>query len=186
MRFWLTLLSFFVFTFLALSFLGVYSGDAVKKVVVKYEDRDKQTHIGGPLGAPSGRCINDFWCPISQFTTGYYCGSGGIYRNQTIYRCNRDLQLCIPQENLKLIQQCNPATFCATGISECQPKAVSWCRDSDHGRDIYKVGRTTDAQGQDHTDYCLSNNELVEGYCNDQGEVTLKMYRCQCENGRCF
>ncbi|MBI2110705.1 hypothetical protein HYT51_02900 [Candidatus Woesearchaeota archaeon] len=184
MRFWLNLFVISAIAFLVFSLFGVYSGEAVKKIV-KWEDIYKKSHIGGPEGAPSGRCKTDLWCPVFRYTSGYYCMDGSIYRNKTDYRCDTSLQLCIPRETFELIQHCNPDATCIDGISECQSRRLPYCRDSDEGNYRYNLGVTTDSLGTYHEDYCSGNNQLVEGYCSN-GVVAYRNISCLCDEGKCL
>ena len=185
MKFWLNLFVICVIAFLVLSFFGVYSGEAVKKIV-RWGDRDKKSHIGGPEGAPSGRCVNDLWCRAPEYTSSYYCKNGSVYRNQTLYRCDTTLQLCIPRENFKLVEHCNPGTICVDGISECQPLRKYVCKDSDQGRNRLVFGATRDSLGGYHHDICLNKHTLLEGYCNEESLVVTEEISCVCDSGKCL
>lgn len=57
------------------------------------------------------------------------------------------------------------------------------CIDSDGGVDYYKQGGTISKFGV--TDYCSNNNQLVEYFCDSNGDLANQFYACSCNNGAC-
>lgn len=61
-------------------------------------------------------------------------------------------------------------------------QAIS-CTDTDGGVDYYKQG-TISKFGV--TDYCSNNNQLVEYFCDSNGDLANQFYTCSCNNGACI
>jgi len=162
---------------LILSFFGVYSGNVVTTPNFQNYLADAQSI--------EKMCKNNFDCPSAVDTSGFYCISGSVYKNQTAYRCNLGKQACVSQPVKQLVQHCNKDSYCVDGISECQPSRFPVCSDSDKGRNFRVAGVTSNSIGEVHSDYCSSRKQLVEGYCNATGSVLTIPYACNCDLSHC-
>ncbi|MBS3170017.1 hypothetical protein J4210_06045 [Candidatus Woesearchaeota archaeon] len=83
----------------------------------------------------------------------------------------------------------NKQAICNSGVWEPNPGAVA-CMDTDNGLDVDKKGIVTLPDGSKSTDYCTSDSEVKEYYCNAAGAVTNGNIACpsgkSCKDGACL
>jgi len=173
MRFWLNILVVLLIALIILLFIDTYTGGSVFNV--KKDIREVRASY----------CKNSDWCLPSAYTSGYFCKDGSIFRNQSSYFCNVTTRLCELRRDVLMMDHCNPDTYCVDGISNCQPKELKWCIDSDNGNNKYNVGKAIDADGKEIKDFCITDKKLIEVYCGEDGEIVTEEIECFCKEGRC-
>ncbi len=64
---------------------------------------------------------------------------------------------------------------------------ITVCTDADLGLNYFVAASTTNTAGSAFADYCLDSVNVVEGYCDANGNVQTQTFACQygCQNGAC-
>jgi|GEM_PF-5328351 len=90
--------------------------------------------------------------------------------------------------NIKGIQESNEANNTKTITINCTAPIGYKCTDSDGGKNYYVKGFVIDALGFTRHDMCMTNNTLLEEYC-ENNNATDEYYTCPsgyiCQDGAC-
>jgi len=113
------------------------------------------------------------------------CSNQVLDPGETDIDCGGNCPPCSGME-CQTNSDCVPPSICKDGeCEETQENVV--CTDTDNGKNYYEKGTVKSEDIGSGTDYCSSNNVLMEFYCAGTSSSNTEAYTCPygCENGVC-